>query len=1030
MFACGLSLSAQNLVTWTGTTGDFYDPTKWDTGAFPTGMDYAVINNGGTATIGATAGNRTLGLLHLGYVEAGTTTESGHIIMNGGTLTIGADDVPQNQVLIGEGTVLSTFIQNGGTIMLDAPETGAGNTAFKGVNEIDWEVGLRGMGRFEMHNDAKFFASDDLKVAENAAGNGYVLMDGNSFVAVGSGVSISSGGGEIEQTMVMAGNSRLDSGNSMGAGSLQGGTDEGYLTMAIGGGKGKLTVQDNAQINIRRLSAREGTSTIIVKNNAQFHIFDVLNGAGTNAASRPPETGPNSTYGSAATSVGTFVLQDDAVMTVNSDPASGPTKGLGISAQRDGGNAGGKMTMTIRDRASLTIEQDFMLGTGADSTTSDGTLEVIGPAAQINIKGNLNMAVDLDGNLTTFDGIPAKSTLSAIITGPTHTALNVGGIARIANGNLKVTLNGYSPAAGTTYTLIDGGTVEGQFASTDFTGATLGQGLGWQVEYAADAVRLKVLEQPGLPVAPQAAGLITNTPTVYVNTPDILNNGRTESLGVAIASNNRVIVGWEDDAADDTQPNYLGAVWTAYGTNGARITQPTLQTSIAHGGSITHPFLSYFRADGTAVPGFTSWGPKIKANLFGDGYGMGATSYQLGLEVPQLAPIENNAAGENAGDYPTVQLMSASGAPIGIVSGVTDAHAETPGNIRIGDWDYLSTGNIVIFGESRQSADLVDKFGGSSPATHVIYRIVTPAGAEVKGVSLASSNPDAGSDMWHGSGVVRDGFGVRFGSGGAKVRLFDNAGNPTTENIDLATLTGHAITSGGGRGDGVGFHGNGKDAYAALSIGNDDQGVNSVYVTVLNTNGTLRYSKSVSTGVLMSGAGRGDVAIDESGRVLAVWDALVPVDDGAGGSVDVRMVLGRLLDPSGNPIGGTFYVSEKETPNFNTLESRHPRVAIRGGVAAVTWQSLNAGVAERVVALRVFQLPTATGGGDIQLSVAKTATGIRLAWTGGNAPFVVQRKTNLTDASWTTVTTTSERTADVAADGSHGFFQISSSATP
>src|SRR5687767_2824720 len=290
VLACGLSVSAQTPVTWIGTTGDFYDPTKWDTGAFPTGMDYAFINNGGTATIGATAGNRTLGLLNLGYVEAGTTTQSGHVIMNGGTLTIGADDVPNNQVLIGEGTVLSTFIQNGGTIMLDAPETGAGNTAFKGVNEIDWEVGLRGLGRFEMHNDAKFYASDDLKVAENAAGNGSVLMDGNSFLAVGSGISISSGGGVIEQTMVIGGNARVDSGNSMGAGDPAGGTDEGYLTMAIGGGKGKLTVQDNAQINIRRLSAREGVSTIIVKNNAQFHIFDVLNGAGTNAASRPAET--------------------------------------------------------------------------------------------------------------------------------------------------------------------------------------------------------------------------------------------------------------------------------------------------------------------------------------------------------------------------------------------------------------------------------------------------------------------------------------------------------------------------------------------------------------------------------------------------------------------------------------------------------------------------------------------------------------------------------------------------------------------
>src|SRR5688572_674545 len=284
VLACGLSAaSAQNLVTWTGTTGDFFDPTKWSGGAVPSGLDYAVINNGGTATIGATAGNRRFGLLHLGYVEAGTAAESGHVIMNGGTITIGADDVPNNQVLIGEGTVRSTFIQNGGTIMLDAPETGALSTSFKGANEIDWEVGLRGLGRFEMHNDAKFFASDDLKIAENAAGNGSVLMDGNSYLAVGSGISISAGG-TVEQTMVIAGNARVDSGNSMGAGNPLGGTDEGYLTMSTATGVAKLTIQDNGILNIRRLTAREGDSTIIVKNQGQFHIFDVLNGTGTSAA--------------------------------------------------------------------------------------------------------------------------------------------------------------------------------------------------------------------------------------------------------------------------------------------------------------------------------------------------------------------------------------------------------------------------------------------------------------------------------------------------------------------------------------------------------------------------------------------------------------------------------------------------------------------------------------------------------------------------------------------------------------------------
>ena len=126
-------------------------------------------------------------------------------------------------------------------------------------------------------------------------------------------------------------------------------------------------------------------------------------------------------------------------MTVNSDPASGPTKGLAISGPRDAGNAGGTAIMVVRDRASFNVVQDLALGTGAD-VTSDGTLEVVGPNATVNIGGNLAMAVDLNGDVT-----PGKGTLTATITGPTHSTVNVTNIGQIANGYLNVKLSGYAP---------------------------------------------------------------------------------------------------------------------------------------------------------------------------------------------------------------------------------------------------------------------------------------------------------------------------------------------------------------------------------------------------------------------------------------------------------------------------------------------------------------------------------------------------------------------------------------------------------
>ncbi|MBI2926530.1 MAG: hypothetical protein HYY24_12615 [Verrucomicrobia bacterium] len=456
------------------------------------------------------------------------------------------------------------------------------------------------------------------------------------------------------------------------------------------------------------------------------------------------------------------------------------------------------------------------------------------------------------------------------------------------------------------------------------------------------------------PGKPEDNGLPPKTDTFYINTPDTINNTKTESLGVAIANNGNVIIGWEDDGADLAD---LEAVWTLFNSSGTSLTPDTEITTIDPnfaGQTLTSKFLSFFRSDGSAISGRTSWGPKIKANLFGDGIGMGATAFDLGVEVTELAAIQFNAVGENAGDFPAVQLLSNSGQPVGSLSGLSDADAEPAGNVRIGDWEYLSNGNIVIVGESRQKDDAVTKYGGSAPAEHAIYRIVDPTGKEVKATGLVSETPEGNANIWHGVGVTANGFAVRFSQGGAKVRIFDNAGNPVTGNIDLAALTGKAIASGGGRGDGAGFHGNGKDAYVAINSGTDEAGAKAVWVTVLNADGTLRYTRSVAddlTGdVALTNADRVDAAIDSSGRVLAVFDDAGPTAGVA------RIVMGRLFDPTGQPLGGTFYVSEKESPDLNPLESRQPRAAWRGGLAVVVWQSQNQpdALGTRTVAARYF----------------------------------------------------------------------------
>lgn len=457
--------------------------------------------------------------------------------------------------------------------------------------------------------------------------------------------------------------------------------------------------------------------------------------------------------------------------------------------------------------------------------------------------------------------------------------------------------------------------------------------------------------QSALPGKPEDNGLRPVTDTVYINTPDTINNTKTESLGVAIARNGNVIVGWEDDG---DALNDLEAVWTLVSDSGKLIVPDTEITSTDPefaGQTLTSKYLSFFRKDKTPTPGRTSWGPKIKSNPFGDGIGMGATAFDLAKEVAELSPDFDGAAG----DFPAVQLLNNDGTPIAIATGVPSAYHKRDGNIRIGDWDYLSTGNIVIVGESRQGADLVDVYGGESAQNHAIVRVVSPNGTEIKAVQLAGATPTK-TEMWHGVGVTKNGFAVRFSDNGPGViRLFSNDGTPLSTNLNLGELTGQPIAAGGGRGDGVGFHGNGNDAYAAVATGKDGDGKNHVWVTVISTNGTVRWSKSVSDDLELLGPGRCDVAIDSLGRVAVVYD------DAAGTGGGSKIVLGRLFDSTGKPLGKTFYVSELELPEAATPEARNARVAFRNDTVAVTWESQTPQPGVRVVAVRQFVIPVKPG---------------------------------------------------------------------
>ena len=476
-------------------------------------------------------------------------------------------------------------------------------------------------------------------------------------------------------------------------------------------------------------------------------------------------------------------------------------------------------------------------------------------------------------------------------------------------------------------------------------------------------------------VSPTDGGLIPRSATFYVNTADTINNGGTESLGVAVANNGNVIVAWEDDGSDLTD---LEAVWTMYNSSGTAITTSKTLTTLTGPATLDSKFLSFFRSDSTPIAGYTAWGPKMHANLFGNGVGMGATAFAIGLEVPELADINLQSDG-SPGDFPAVQLLNNDGTPFNsaVLTGYSDADADVTGDVRIGDWEYLSDGNIVIVAESQQQSDLVDRFGGTAGGNHAAFRIVRPDGTEVKGLTLVSDAPVA-NEIWHGVGVVRGGFAVRFDQNGAKLRLFRNDGSPITENINPAALTGNPAIAEGGRGDSTGFHGNGNDAYLLVNSGVDAaDGITKAWATVINADGTLRYSHPVSDDVALSGSDRIDGAIDFLGRVIAVYD------DATGTANNVRIVRGRLFDPSGNAAGATFYVSELETPVEIDFESARARVAFRNNQVAIVWESHNhPNTPSTVVAGRLFTVPGPT---PTLMIITEEGANVRIQWSGGGS---------------------------------------------
>ena len=526
-------------------------------------------------------------------------------------------------------------------------------------------------------------------------------------------------------------------------------------------------------------------------------------------------------------------------------------------------------------------------------------------------------------------------------------------------------------------------------------------------------------------VSPENVGLWPVTSTIDVNTNNNYNYNTLGAWWVDIANNHNVAVTWSDIGASALNFVSMDSVWTLYDANGALLTPLTVITNLtAEPGptTLTNTFLSFYRPDGSSMPGNGAHVPHIRANRFGAGILYGARADRLGLEVPSLLDINTDDTGaltksSTASGFPAVQLLNNDGTPgAGILTGVNDAEAQAVGNVWCQGMEYLANGNIVIVSESRQNQELVDRFGGPTAARHVVYRVVTPAGVVVKATSLASSTTDSTELFGFGVGVTANGFAIRFSyrpradgsnKNSGTIRLFDNNGNPVSDDINQSDAVGAFLGTGpnsptggnGGRGDSVGFHGNGTDAYVNVCIGDQEGVAGPVFITVYNANGSVRYHRPLSELGETNYASQVDAAIAPDGRVIVATDD--KIESIAAGKAN-RLVIGKMFSPTGASMGPLFYISERETA-ANTPTDKEgfgPKVAWRDNVIAFAWSSQNSPTTtNRVVALRVFNDVATT---PPSLSITKSAGNLVLTWPLTATGYTLRSKGTLAAGPWAT----------------------------
>ena len=337
-----------------------------------------------------------------------------------------------------------------------------------------------------------------------------------------------------------------------------------------------------------------------------------------------------------------------------------------------------------------------------------------------------------------------------------------------------------------------------------------------------------------------------------------------------------------------------------------------------------------------------------------------------------------------------------------------------------GDIVVLENGNFLVVTEDRSLVR--NPTGNAAVAT-----IFKPDGTVVKDSFLV-----ANGDLWANVAAVKGGFVVRVAG---NLYFYNTAGDLQGAPVPQNT-SGESYDA--GRGDGTRLAGHINSPYVFLAGKVTTAPVVRVSVWDTRTRAFVTVS-DVSEGGFRGDFDRATVAVDSLGRLVVSW---VAKPDG----YEQQQVAARVMEfdeatKTVKPLTPSFlpFINAAPVGNIRSLQmsvamtTKQILIAAKGEINLANKPELGADSPTEINFFTVINHPDPKDdplgvSHDEPLTVSKitdNGTTVTVQWTGGTAPFKVQRRASLSTGNWVDFESHNDRTATLTKDTPTGFIRVS-----